>query len=322
VKYCINIIHPNESKFDSFLNWNYLPVSEFEIFENSILNKNWDLVIFYNPPTNNISKKVKKGNLIFISGEPSSIVKFPKKFLSQFDVCYTSHDYKISNHINSHPHIIPFFGINFSNPNLNLSIDKIKSYNKSKPISIILSNKQDLPDQRQRVKLVKILKRHFKNKIDVYGRGFQEIADKQYGLNDYYFTICIENTKEINYWTEKISDAFIAECIPIYYGAPNINHFFQNGVFEIDIYNINQTIDIIESLIRDAELIYNNNINFIKKNKELVLKKYSIFELIKSRITNSKDSLFEKKIIFPPSKSFKQFKLRLKNKLGKCLKKR
>ena len=40
------------------------------------------------------------------------------------------------------------------------------------------------------------------------------------------FSIIIESTKEENYFTEKICDALLAKTIPIYWGCPNIDDFF------------------------------------------------------------------------------------------------
>ena len=40
------------------------------------------------------------------------------------------------------------------------------------------------------------------------------------------FSIVIESTKEENYFTEKICDALLSKTIPIYWGCPNIDDFF------------------------------------------------------------------------------------------------
>lgn len=45
--------------------------------------------------------------------------------------------------------------------------------------------------------------------------------DKISYLKNFKFNICPENTNSENYVTEKIFEAFIAGCIPIYYGANN-----------------------------------------------------------------------------------------------------
>jgi hypothetical protein len=42
----------------------------------------------------------------------------------------------------------------------------------------------------------------------------------------FQFAVSIENSRQINYFTEKIIDCLLARCIPIYWGCPNISEFF------------------------------------------------------------------------------------------------
>jgi hypothetical protein len=42
----------------------------------------------------------------------------------------------------------------------------------------------------------------------------------------YQFSIVMENTKETNYFSEKLLDCLLTKTIPIYYGCPNIQDFF------------------------------------------------------------------------------------------------
>jgi hypothetical protein len=44
-------------------------------------------------------------------------------------------------------------------------------------------------------------------------------------MNQYKFSICFENCSFPGYVTEKIFDCFLAGCIPIYFGAPDIKDF-------------------------------------------------------------------------------------------------
>jgi hypothetical protein len=71
----------------------------------------------------------------------------------------------------------------------------------------------------------------FRNQIDLYGRGYLDIADKSIGLNDYYFSICMENLTYSNGYSEKITDCFATGTIPIYYGSPDIGEVFnEDGI--------------------------------------------------------------------------------------------
>ena len=110
-------------------------------------------------------------------------------------------------------------------------IKKPKVYNKSKLISMVTSNKVWTAQQKYRVDFAE------KNKdiIDVYGRGFKEIEEKEEGLQDYMFSICIENITYDSYFTEKILDCFATGTIPVYKGSKKILDYYDgDGIIFLD----------------------------------------------------------------------------------------
>ncbi len=56
-------------------------------------------------------------------------------------------------------------------------------------------------------------------------------ADKRAFQSDYKFSIAFENSSHSGYVTEKIVDAFAAGTIPIYWGDPRIEEYFDPGSF-------------------------------------------------------------------------------------------
>lgn len=51
----------------------------------------------------------------------------------------------------------------------------------------------------------------------------------------YQYSIAIENSKQENYFTEKLIDCFVTKTIPIYWGCPNIGDFFRvDGMILLD----------------------------------------------------------------------------------------
>jgi hypothetical protein len=53
-------------------------------------------------------------------------------------------------------------------------------------------------------------------------------------MNDYMFSVIIENDSYETYFTEKITDCFATGTIPIYWGAPDIgNYFNKEGIIEL-----------------------------------------------------------------------------------------
>jgi hypothetical protein len=59
--------------------------------------------------------------------------------------------------------------------------------------------------------------------------GYKNYRGKAEGklacLNQYRFAICFENAPIKGYITEKIMDCLLAGCVPIYWGAPDINEY-------------------------------------------------------------------------------------------------
>lgn len=110
------------------------------------------------------------------------------------------------------------------------SYEGFPDYPKSKLVSLISSNKGWTEGHKRRLKWVE----KFKDKVDLYGRGFNEIAKKEDGLADYMFSIVIENDSYPTYFSEKLLDAFITDTIPVYYGAPDIgDHFEESGIIKL-----------------------------------------------------------------------------------------
>ena len=106
-----------------------------------------------------------------------------------------------------------------------------KIYKKSKLISMISSNKSMVPGHLKRLEYVQ----KFKNDLDLYGRGFNDISCKEDGLRDYMFSISIENSVYDTYFTEKITDCFATGTIPVFYGCRGITEYFnQDGIIFLD----------------------------------------------------------------------------------------
>lgn len=53
-----------------------------------------------------------------------------------------------------------------------------------------------------------------------------ELSDKKTLFLDYQFSLAIENSRQINYFSEKLIDCLITKTIPIYWGCPNISNWF------------------------------------------------------------------------------------------------
>ena len=132
-------------------------------------------------------------------------------------------------------------------------IKEPKIYEKTKMISMIASNKRMCEGHAKRLEWVE----RFGDQVDLYGRGFNEIADKEEGLCDYMFSVAIENGEYETYFTEKLLDCFATGTIPVYLGAPDIGDYFnKDGIIDLS--------DEFEV----SEEIYYSKMDAIKENLE------------------------------------------------------
>jgi len=178
----------------------------------------------------------------------------------------------------------------------------LKYPSKTKLVSCIVSNKH----KRRREYVHRLFKKQSgfdprrlfnKNiKIDLYGRGHDDgyfgesyKGELNYnglckfnGLVDYSYSIVIENSVQRNYWTEKIADAYLSWCFPIYWGCPNIGDYFPEGSYKtIDINSKNPMHDIKRIV---SEPITNAKISLLEQSRSLILDKYNIWEVIDGKI--------------------------------------
>jgi len=110
-------------------------------------------------------------------------------------------------------------------------VSDIGIHDKTKLISMIASNKVMCPDHKYRQEIIV----KYKTSVDLFGRGFNPIDNKEIGLNPYYFSIAMENGTYPLMYSEKITDCFATGTIPIYYGTPNIGEVFNtDGIIILD----------------------------------------------------------------------------------------
>ena len=172
-----------------------------------------------------------------------SVRMFPEQYLETFDLIFT-HNHDLLK-LDSKFKWVPAQGFWIKEP---------KIYDKSKMISMIASNKKMCEGHRLRLQWVERLW----GQVDMYGRGFNEIALKEEGLCDYMFSIAIENGQYETYFTEKLLDCFATGTIPVYLGAPDIGKVFNiDGIITLsDEFNV-------------SDEVYYSKMTAIKENLEI-----------------------------------------------------
>lgn len=153
-------------------------------------------------------------------------------------------------------------------------------YPKSKSLSIIASNKSITDGHKFRHTVIN----KFGDKMDVFGRGWNEIEYKLEGLKDYRYSIVIENCKRDYWFTEKLIDALVCGTVPIYWGCPSIGDFFDTRGFII-FDNINELGEILNGLTDEK---YTEMLPYIESNlekaKQYLLPDEWVYNTIKNNI--------------------------------------
>lgn len=206
-----------------------------------------------------------KSQTILITTEPSSIRIDGLNYLSQFGEIWTSRSFdiksttylaskgcRVNNCIAGNPPPLRwFYGRDMDGTN-HLTLEQIASETpaKTRTLSTVTSNKAMAHTvHAKRLEFVTALKRRLGDKLNLYGRGFQDVRDKHEAMSKYRYHIAIENHVQSGHVTEKLTDCFLSLSLPFYFGAPDYHkHYPSDAVIPIDIFDIDKS----ESIIREA----------------------------------------------------------------------
>jgi hypothetical protein len=229
-------------------------------------------------------------NIFYITDETHHNRFFVKKFLDQFPsviTCRTDLDHR--NILKYHEILIWYLDKTFD------ELEAIKHLPKTKGIAIINSNLTETPLQRKRYELTHKLIGHFKDRIDVFGRGHQTFKDKWEILKDYKYTIAIENTVQPGYFTEKISECYLTHTFPLYYGCPDINQYYDPESMEIlAIDDYKKCIQQIEKILSEDK--YEDHLPALIAQKQKYLNEYHFFPALAKLINlHGTDTQIKKK---------------------------
>lgn len=285
---------------------------DFNIHLSPQENTIYDACFSYELVPCKLSFKIRNGGkCIFIPGEPKSIKGFSSGFLQQFDNFYSFREDLISRPFLKNKNLqkpiktcVTPWRVGLSERSEQVKEARVirtvkqveeRHIKKSKLISMVVSNKTGTPMQRARLKLLQLLINHFPNHIDFYGRGFKDdriksIDDKADALDDYMFSIAVENSQDPGYITEKLTDCFITGTVPLYSGAPNVDCFYASkGFLPIDVWSPEAVVIFIRDvLLPYGENIYKELLPYVLSNRHTVLYKYSIIGVIKQIMTKLK----------------------------------
>lgn len=188
--------------------------------------------------------------LIGIQAEPDAILNHRQLFIDNhknFDVILTHDDEILKACPNARQYV---WGTSWIPPSVYNSID---IYRKQAKISCITGTKSQTDGHKFRLDLYRNQRliqapitwfRSSKDKPVIRSvRFFNPVLgdSKEPLFLDYQYSVVIENTRQNNYFTEKLIDCLITKTIPIYYGCPNISNWFDTrGWIILDTPSLNE----------------------------------------------------------------------------------
>ena len=260
------------------------------IFDQGGTEYDW-LVVYDDLPSQQVNGVKRPGiidlhcppeNTILVTMEPSNIKIYGQAFVEQFGHVLTSQESWALKHpgkVFSQPALRWFFG---RGRHSIMSYDQLSSadpYPKTKTIAGVCSNKQQKHTLHyKRYHFFQELKQHVPE-LELFGHGVREMDDKAQALKDYKYHVAVENHYAVHHWTEKLSDPFLAYCLPIYFGCPNINDYFpEDSYIAVDINDPRAAANSVKQAIRNNE--YEKRLPAICKARELVLNEYNLFNVL------------------------------------------
>jgi hypothetical protein len=110
-------------------------------------------------------------------------------------------------------------------------------------------------------------------------RGSLPPRDKTGGLLPYRYTIAVENSAHPNYCTEKMFDALLAECLPFYWGCPNLEDYIDPRAFiRLPLDDLEASRHIVAEAIAGDE--WSRRIEAIRHEKRRILDELQFFPVL------------------------------------------
>lgn len=157
---------------------------------------------------------------------------------------------------------------------------------KSKLLSAVQSGKEYYPGHKLRRDFVTKYLADFPG-FDLYGRDRYDCAcyrgrlddplygrAKNSGLLPYRYHFLAENAWEPHYFSEKLADAWVAECLPFYWGCPDLETFFPSEAFvRLPIEDGTRALAMLKEAIQTDQ--WTKRLPAIREAKRLCLEKYN-----------------------------------------------
>lgn len=218
-------------------------------------------------------------NTLLLTGEPSSITVYGRAFPRQFGHVLTSQEPWALRHpraIRRQAGLLWYYG-GSDNRGTYDALAAAAAPVKTKTLSTVCSTKAMKHTLHAlRLDFTRQLQKEIPE-LDVFGYGMRELNDKADALLPYRYHLTIENHSSDHHWTEKLADAYLGYCLPLYFGCTNLDAYFPpDSYIWIDIRDHARARAEIERIIRSPDE-YDRRLPAIIEARRRVLEEYSTF---------------------------------------------
>jgi len=219
-------------------------------------------------------------NTILITSEPSSVRRYPRLYLDQFNYVISSQEPNFIKHkgqVYTQCGLRWYYGLGSRRMR---SIDDIIAHpqlKKSRDLSAVVSAKaQRHTLHAQRVQFIESLGRALPE-LERFGHGIRALDDKAEALDPYRYHIAIENHMSPHHWTEKVSDTFLGCALLFYVGAPDLADYIPKDSFiRLDFQDPHGSAERIRAAIANRE--WEARFDAIMEARRLMLERYGLFQ--------------------------------------------
>lgn len=231
-------------------------------------------------------------NTLLLTGEPSSITVYDRAFLRQFGHVLTSQEPWALRHpraIRRQAGLLWYYG-GTSKRGTHDALAAATPPAKTKALSTVCSTKAMKHTLHSlRLEFTLGLKAALPE-LDVFGYGMNPLKDKADALDPYRFHLAIENHSCDHHWTEKLADAYLGFCLPLYFGCTNLDDYFPpDSYVRIDIRDPARARADIERIVRDPGE-YERRLPAIIEARRRVLEDYATFPQLARLIAERHDA--------------------------------
>lgn len=173
------------------------------------------------------------------------------------------------------------------------SLDNMHPPEKVRACSWITSGVNRTENHRKRLDFLRLLKDADMSEIDVYGRDLPEwsgakgsVNNKWHVMAPYWYNLAIENYAD-NQWyvSEKLWDALLAWCLPIYYGGVAADQLLPKGSF-LRLPSLDEKgVQYIREVIASPDLWHERR-DAIAEARQVILHKLNLLNWLSEYVEN------------------------------------